>query len=60
VVEHFNVGLLEQVCVLVFLVPGADKEGIDPEEGAELLIEVDLLDVGSGGWRHPQFLGVAL
>jgi len=59
-IEHFNVGLLEDVGVRIFLVERADEEGVDAEEVAKLFIEEGLLDVGTRGWRNPQLLRITL
>jgi len=59
-IEHFDVGLLEDVGVRILLVERADEEGVDAEEFAKLFIEEGLLDVGARGWRNPQLLRVTL
>jgi hypothetical protein len=44
-IEHFNVGLLEDVGVRILLVKRAYEECVDAEEVAKLLIEKSLLNV---------------
>ena len=59
-IQHLEVGLLEQIIIRIIIVQGRDEEGVDAEEGAELGNEILLLDVGSRGRRDPKFLRVAL
>jgi hypothetical protein len=58
-VKHFEVGLLEEISIRINLIERAEEEGVDPEEGSELFIEVVLFDVCARGRRYPKFLGVA-
>jgi hypothetical protein len=58
--EKLEVRLLEQVDVGVILEERAEEEGVNAEEGAELLVKVGLLDVRAGRGRYPEVLRVAL
>lgn len=51
---------MEQVNIGVILIEGAEEEGVDAEEGAELLVEIVLLNVCARGRRDPEILRVAL
>ena len=59
-VQHFNVGLLEDVSVRVVLVGRCYEKGVYAEEISKLLIEVSLFNVRARCRRNPQFLRVAL
>lgn len=57
-VKHFEVWLLKNITLVIFLWTRSDPESVDPEEWSEFLLEVVLFLVCPATRRHPQLLRV--